>query len=41
VRLDRRFVDAEVRIATGLVEPHFMAGYSGEHSTAQWYHQCR
>eukprot|EP01046_Picozoa_sp_COSAG06_P055468 COSAG06_NODE_10203_length_1728_cov_1.074279_1_plen_184_part_10 len=23
VRLDRRFVDAEVRIATGLVEPHF------------------
>ena len=34
VRLDRRFVDAEVRIATGLVEPHFMAGYSGEHSTA-------
>lgn len=32
VRLDRRFVDAEVRIATGLVEPHFMAGYSGERS---------
>jgi hypothetical protein len=29
VKLDRRFVDAEVRIATGLVEPHFMAGYSG------------
>ena len=29
VRLDRRFVDAEVKIATGLVEPHFMAGYSG------------
>ncbi|MFT5390726.1 MAG: nickel-dependent lactate racemase [Gammaproteobacteria bacterium] len=29
VRLDRRFVDADVRIATGLVEPHFMAGYSG------------
>src|SRR5262245_42898275 len=29
VRLDRRFVEAEVRIATGLVEPHFMAGYSG------------
>jgi nickel-dependent lactate racemase len=27
--LDRRFVEAEVRIATGLVEPHFMAGYSG------------
>ena len=29
IRLDRRFVEAEVRIATGLVEPHFMAGYSG------------
>lgn len=29
VKLDRRFVDAELRIATGLVEPHFMAGYSG------------
>lgn len=29
VRLDRRFMDAEVRIAVGLVEPHFMAGYSG------------
>lgn len=29
VRLDRRFVNADVRIATGLVEPHFMAGYSG------------
>jgi len=29
VKLDRRFVDAEIRIATGLVEPHFMAGYSG------------
>ncbi len=29
VKLDRRFVDAELKIATGLVEPHFMAGYSG------------
>ena len=29
VKLDRRFVQADVRIATGLVEPHFMAGYSG------------
>ena len=29
VRLDRRFVDADLRIATGLVEPHFMAGWSG------------
>ncbi len=29
LKLDRRFVDADMRIAVGLVEPHFMAGYSG------------
>jgi lactate racemase len=29
VRLDRRFVSADLKIVTGLVEPHFMAGYSG------------
>jgi lactate racemase len=29
IRLDRRFVEAELKIVTGLVEPHFMAGYSG------------
>jgi nickel-dependent lactate racemase len=29
VKLDRRFVEAEVKIVSGLVEPHFMAGYSG------------
>ena len=29
IRLDRRFIDAELKIATGLVEPHFMAGWSG------------
>ncbi len=29
VRLDRRFVEADLKLATGLVEPHFMAGYSG------------
>jgi nickel-dependent lactate racemase len=29
VRLDRRLVDADLKIATGLVEPHFMAGWSG------------
>jgi len=29
VKLDRRFVDADLKVATGLVEPHFMAGYSG------------
>ena len=29
VKIDRRFIDADLKIATGLVEPHFMAGYSG------------
>ncbi len=29
VRIDRRFVEADLKIVTGLVEPHFMAGYSG------------
>jgi nickel-dependent lactate racemase len=29
VKLDRRFVEADLRLVTGLVEPHFMAGYSG------------
>ena len=29
VKLDRRFVEADIKIATGLVEPHFMAGWSG------------
>ena len=29
VRLDKRFVDSDLKIVTGLVEPHFMAGYSG------------
>lgn len=29
VKLDRSFVQADLKIATGLVEPHFMAGYSG------------
>src|SRR6202022_4817513 len=29
VRIDKRFVEADLRIAAGLVEPHFMAGYSG------------
>jgi nickel-dependent lactate racemase len=29
MRIDRRFVEADLRIVTGLVEPHFMAGYSG------------
>jgi lactate racemase len=29
VRLNRHFVEAGFRITTGLVEPHFMAGFSG------------
>jgi nickel-dependent lactate racemase len=29
VTLHRAFVEADVRVLTGLVEPHFMAGYSG------------
>jgi len=29
VAIDRRFVEAELRIVVGLVEPHCMAGYSG------------
>jgi nickel-dependent lactate racemase len=29
VKLDRRFIEADLKIATGLVEPHFMAGWSG------------
>jgi nickel-dependent lactate racemase len=29
VKLDRSLVETELKIVTGLVEPHFMAGYSG------------
>ena len=29
VSVDRTYVEADLKIATGLVEPHFMAGYSG------------
>jgi len=29
VLLDRRYVEADVRIITGFVEPHFFAGFSG------------
>lgn len=29
VLIDRRFLEADLKIVTGLVEPHFMAGYSG------------
>jgi len=51
VKLDRRFVAADLRIATGLVEPHFMAGYSGgrkvvapgvaHHETIRTFHTAR
>ena len=29
VRINKDFVNADIRIVTGLVEPHFMAGFSG------------
>ena len=29
IRIDRRYLRAEVKIITGLIEPHFMAGFSG------------
>jgi len=51
IKLDRRFTDADVKIATGLVEPHFMAGYSGgrkvvapgvaHHETIRTFHSAR
>lgn len=51
VGLNRRFVEADVKIATGLVEPHFMAGYSGgrkviapgvaHHETIRTFHSAR
>ena len=51
IRIDRRFVEADLRIATGLVEPHFMAGWSGgrkvvapgiaHHTTIRTFHSAR
>lgn len=51
VRLNRRLVKADLKIATGLVEPHFMAGYSGgrkviapgvaHHETIRTFHSAR
>jgi len=29
IRIDRHYVDADLRIVTGFVEPHFFAGFSG------------
>jgi nickel-dependent lactate racemase len=51
VSIDKRFVQAGLRIATGLVEPHFMAGWSGGrkvvapgvagHETIRTFHSAR
>lgn len=51
VGLNRIFVEADIKIATGLVEPHFMAGYSGgrkviapgvaHHETIRTFHSAR
>ncbi|MBX3538223.1 MAG: nickel-dependent lactate racemase [Chelatococcus sp.] len=51
VKIDKRFVEADLRIATGLVEPHFMAGWSGGrkvvapgvagHETIRTFHSAR
>jgi nickel-dependent lactate racemase len=51
VKINRRFVDADLRISTGLVEPHFMAGWSGgrkvvapgvaHHETIRTFHSAR
>ena len=51
VTIDRRFAKADLRIATGLVEPHFMAGWSGGrkvvapgvagHETIRTFHSAR
>jgi nickel-dependent lactate racemase len=51
VKIDHRFVEADLRIVTGLVEPHFMAGWSGgrkviapgvaHHETIRTFHSAR
>jgi nickel-dependent lactate racemase len=51
VSINRLFAEAELRIATGLVEPHFMAGWSGGrkvvapgvagHETIRTFHSAR
>jgi lactate racemase len=51
VKIDRRFVNADLRIVTGLIEPHFMAGWSGgrkiiapgvaHHETIRTFHSAR
>ena len=29
IHVDRRYVRSDLKVLTGLIEPHFMAGYSG------------
>jgi nickel-dependent lactate racemase len=51
IQINRLFMDADLRIATGLVEPHFMAGWSGGrkvvapgvagHETIRTFHSAR
>jgi nickel-dependent lactate racemase len=51
VKVDRRFVEADLRVVTGLIEPHFMAGWSGgrkvispgiaHHETIRTFHSAR
>ncbi|MDR3376326.1 MAG: nickel-dependent lactate racemase [Ancalomicrobiaceae bacterium] len=51
VKIDRRFVEADLKIVTGLIEPHFMAGWSGgrkviapgvaHHETIRTFHSAR
>jgi len=51
VGINQRFFNADIKIATGLVEPHFMAGYSGgrkviapgvaHHTTIRTLHSAR
>lgn len=51
IKIDRRFVDADLRIVSGLIEPHFMAGWSGgrkvvapgvaHHETIRTFHSAR
>ncbi|PZO78200.1 MAG: nickel-dependent lactate racemase [Mesorhizobium amorphae] len=51
VRINRLFAEADLKIATGLVEPHFMAGWSGgrkvvapgvaHHETIRTFHSAR
>lgn len=51
VGLNRTLVQADIKLATGLVEPHFMAGYSGgrkviapgvaHHETIRTFHSAR